>query len=243
MLTFGYYVPGCDDLLRVQFFDKFEGYAWAFPRPDHLSVGICGKVGGEAMAGLKERLHGFMGRCGYSPEGARVYSHLLPVLSADAWGSLRLAGQGWALVGDAAGLVDPVSGEGIYYALRSGELLAEALLAELPRLYPARVHEEFGKSLALEARLAHSFYLGEFMGVSVTTRLIECGARSQKFLAIIQDLLEGSQSYVRLATKFHMGLALASWGRGANPLRRLLRAVPEGPDNDLSPGWEKSHAH
>ena len=32
MLTFGYYVPGRDDLLRVQFFEDFEGYAWAFPR-------------------------------------------------------------------------------------------------------------------------------------------------------------------------------------------------------------------
>ena len=30
MLTFGYYVPGRDDLLRVQFFEKFEGYVWAF---------------------------------------------------------------------------------------------------------------------------------------------------------------------------------------------------------------------
>src|SRR5208337_843840 len=49
MLTFGYYVPGRDDLLRVQFFENFEGYAWAFPRTDHLSVGICGKIGEGSM--------------------------------------------------------------------------------------------------------------------------------------------------------------------------------------------------
>ena len=48
-----------------------------------------------------------------------------------------------------AGLVDPVTGEGIYYAMRSGELLAESLLEGLPELYPARVQEEFGKALAL----------------------------------------------------------------------------------------------
>jgi len=40
MLTFGYYVPGQEDLLRAPVFEKFEGYIWSFPRLDHLSVGI-----------------------------------------------------------------------------------------------------------------------------------------------------------------------------------------------------------
>jgi flavin-dependent dehydrogenase len=161
MLTFGYYVPLERELLRVQFYEGFEGYAWAFPRPDHLSVGICGKVGEDHMAGLRDRLHAFMRKFGYDAGGARVYSHLLPALSVESWGDLRLAGQGWALVGDAAGLVDPVTGEGIYYALRSGDILAEALREEQLELYPERVWMEFGKALALGARLAGMFYYGE----------------------------------------------------------------------------------
>jgi flavin-dependent dehydrogenase len=40
MLTFGYYVPGRDEIARIQFYRDFEGYAWAFPRPDHCSIGI-----------------------------------------------------------------------------------------------------------------------------------------------------------------------------------------------------------
>ena len=71
MLTFGYYVPSVDNLLRVQFFRDFEGYAWSFPRPDHLSVGICGKAGENTMPELRERLHGFMQRFGYGGSGAR----------------------------------------------------------------------------------------------------------------------------------------------------------------------------
>jgi flavin-dependent dehydrogenase len=220
MLTFGYYVPGRDDLLRVQFFEDFEGYVWAFPRATHLSVGICGKVGEARMAGLRERLHGFMRRFGYSCEGARVYSHLLPALSVDSWGGLRLAGPGWALAGDAAGLVDPITGEGIYYAMRSGELAAESLVEGLPELYPERVREEFGKALALGARLARTFYYGEFLGGAVPTRMIEFGARSRRILEVIQDMLGGSQSYLRLAAKLHVGLATALWDIG--PVRMML---------------------
>lgn len=217
MLTFGYYVPGRDDLLRVQFLEKFEGYVWAFPRPAHLSVGICGKMGEDSMAGLRERLHGFMCRFGYSFARARVYSHLLPALSVDTWGGLRLGGPNWALAGDAAGLVDPVTGEGIYYAMRSGELLAQSLLEGLPELYPARVREEFGKSLALGARLAHTFYYGEFLGGPVPTRLVEFGARSQRLLKVIQDMIEGSHSYTRLAATLHLGLATALWDVARTP--------------------------
>jgi flavin-dependent dehydrogenase len=228
MLTFGYYVPGRHDLLRVQFFEKFEGYVWAFPRPDHLSVGICGKVGEDSMPGLQERLHGFMGRFGYSLERAQVYSHLLPALSVDAWSGLRLGGPGWALAGDCGGLVDPVTGEGIYYAMRSGELLGASLLEGLPELYPTRVQEEFGKALALGARLARTFYYGEFLGGAVPTHLVEFGARSQRFLGVIQDMLEGSQSYLGLAAKLYLGLAVALWDMGISPLRKLLHVTRKG---------------
>jgi flavin-dependent dehydrogenase len=243
MLTFGYYLPGRDDLLRVQFFEKFEGYAWAFPRPDHLSVGICGKVGEDSMAGLRERLHGFMRRFGYSLEHAKVYSHLLPALSVDAWSGLRLGGRGWALAGDAGGLVDPITGEGIYYAMRSGELLAESLLEGLPELYPSRVLKDFGKALVLGARLARTFYYGEFLGEAVSTRIVQFGARSRKFLEVIQDMLEGFPSYLGLAAKLYLGLPITLWDIGIDPLRRMLRAVPDRPGDDIPSVWKKSHAH
>jgi geranylgeranyl reductase family protein len=221
MLTLGYFVPSADDLLRIQFFQDFEGYAWAFPRTDHLSVGICGKAGKNRMSGLRERLQSFVSRFGYSIEHAPIYSHLLPALTVESWNNLRLAGPGWALAGDAAGLVDPVTGEGIYYAMRSGELLAESLLEEAPQLYPARVWEEFGKALALGARLAHLFYYGDFLGKAVPTRLVEFGARSRKFLEVIQDLIEGSQSYLRLTARLYLGLARTLFEVGAASLSEV----------------------
>jgi flavin-dependent dehydrogenase len=243
MTSFGYYVPGREDLLRVQFFEGFEGYAWAFPRPDHLSVGICGKLGKDGMPGLRDRLHGFMRRCGYSFARAQVYSHLLPALSVDTWSGLRLGGPGWALAGDAGGLVDPVTGEGIYYAMRSGELLAQSLLEGLPELYPMRVQEEIGKTLALGARLARTFYYGEFMGEAVSTRIVEFGARSARLLEVIQQLLEGSQSYLGLMAKLYGGLAAALWDIGIERLRQMFHLAPERRSEDMPSGWKKSHAH
>ena len=160
LLTFGYFLPVPCDVLRVQFYEKFEGYAWAFPRPDHVSVGIGGKADESSMAELQARLRAFMQQSGYTPDPSRVFSHLLPSLSIDGWGSMRLAGPGWALAGDAAGLVDPVTGEGIYYAMRSGELLGQSLLEDAPQLYPERVRNDFGRALATGARLLRLFFHG-----------------------------------------------------------------------------------
>jgi len=211
MLTFGYYAPGASDLLRVQFFEDFEGYAWAFPRPDHLSLGICGKVGDSDMHGLQARLHEFIRQHGYGEESMRapVFSHLLPALSTESWYNLRLAGPGWALAGDAAGLVDPVTGEGIYFAMRSGELLADALLEGAPDSYPERVWRDFGKMLALGARMGRFFYRDYFCGAHPSTALIEFSMRSRSFKELFEDLIEGSQSYPGLATRMYRTLAVS----------------------------------
>jgi geranylgeranyl reductase family protein len=74
-----------------------------------------------ALPAVAERLHGLRRLTairGASPIGHRV---------------ARPAGPGWLLVGDAAGFVDPFTGEGIYRALRSARLAAGALTADLAR--------------------------------------------------------------------------------------------------------------
>lgn len=202
MLTFGYYTPAGAPVLRVQFFEDFEGYAWAFPRADHISVGICGKCRETTMHGLRDRLHGFMRRFGY-PVTRRVFSHILPALAPASWAGNALAGNGWAMVGDAAGLVDPLTGEGIYFAMRSGELLAQALRAGSLSLYHENLWKEFGGKLAFAARLAPRFYRGKFLGKSSTTRLVGFCARSPAFMNLLQDLFEGSQSYPGLPARVY----------------------------------------
>lgn len=221
LLTFGYFVPGRDDTLRVEFFEGFEGYAWSFPRSDHLSVGICGKMRQSGMADLKQRLSGFMACHGYSSGSARVFSHLLPSLEAKTWAGLKLEGPGWALAGDAAGLADPITGEGLYFAMRSGELLGDSLLTG--DSYAVRVWNEFGNKLMLGARMCPKFYKGRFLGASVTTRMVQFCNQSKIFLNLFQDLLEGHQSYPGLPDRFFRSLPVLFAEMAAHSVGRRIR--------------------
>lgn len=236
LLTFGYYVPGSAELLRVQFFRGFEGYAWAFPRPDHLSVGIAASARHSSMADLKQRLQRFMDQYGYDSKEAPVFSHVLPVLGRRSWKQMKLAGAGWSLVGDAAGLADPITGEGIYFAMRSGELVAEALADDAPEMYPRRVWSDFGRHLAFGARLTHRFYLGNFLGQPSTTRMIQLARRTTAFRHLLQDLIDGLQSYRTLAPRVcwtfvrALGEMAADSFRGPGPMGTLKADSPLRPD-------------
>ena len=99
------------------------GYAWVFPKGDHVNVG----VGGWQSEGprLRERLQELC--AAFEIDQADVVDlrgHRLPMRGA----SRRPVAGRVLLVGDAAGLVDPLSGDGMYEAFISGRLAAEATL-------------------------------------------------------------------------------------------------------------------
>ncbi|MGH9374669.1 MAG: NAD(P)/FAD-dependent oxidoreductase [Terriglobia bacterium] len=222
MLTYGWFAPGSDSLLRVQFFEDFEGYAWAFPRPDHFSLGILGRTGEASMENLQQRLRLFVARFGYHPEGGQVFSHIVPALGPKTWSTMRLAGEGWALAGDAAGLADPLTSEGIYFAMRSGELIAEALLEGRPEEYLARVWREFGRRHAAAARLAPRFYRGKFMRRPSTTRMVQFCSQSAVFMNLLQDLFEGSQSYTGLVSRVYKSIVPGLFQYATSTLKKPL---------------------
>jgi flavin-dependent dehydrogenase len=65
---------------------------------------------------------------------------------ASLW-DIPCAGPGWALLGDAAGHVHPITGEGIAYALWSAELLAKAFGGGDPQLFEGLWREQYGRGL------------------------------------------------------------------------------------------------
>jgi flavin-dependent dehydrogenase len=200
-MTMGYFVPSGGETLRVKFLQRFEGYIWSFPRSDHLSVGICGKLSSHTSQELSHHLHEFLRDEGISSDGARFYSHVLPSPQAKTLRQRRIAGARWALAGDAAAVVDPVTGEGLYYALRSGDLLAEALIAGQPESYPQRVREDFSNELEIAATIARQFYRGSFLGGAVATRMTQFVQRSAAFRALIGDVFSGAQQYSTLKAR------------------------------------------
>ena len=73
-----------------------------------------------------------------STENAKFYSHVLPSPQESTLSNRAVIGRNWALCGDAAAWVDPLTGEGLFYAMRSGELLG-ALWRKDPGKYIRRV--------------------------------------------------------------------------------------------------------
>jgi flavin-dependent dehydrogenase len=138
---------------------------------------------------------------GLSLQGAAFYSHLLPCLDTQAWPKNRVAGEGWMAVGDAAGLVDPITGEGLYYAMRSADLAAEALVTcgdRAEATYREGVHKEFACDLEFGSRLARRVFRGKVFFGATPQRMVQFTRRSPRFRAVMQDLFAGTQNYTGL---------------------------------------------
>jgi len=107
------------------------GYGWRFPKRGVQTVGVCGASG--RTGSLAPALRAYLAQLGLEA-GPGLAGWPLPDRPA------RLCRGRILLTGDAAGLCEPISGEGIYFALRSGERAARALLAA--RLVTAHHAEE-----------------------------------------------------------------------------------------------------
>jgi geranylgeranyl reductase family protein len=98
------------------------GYAWVFPKRDHLSVGAG--CNASRAKGLDTHYHKFLDSLDIASYAiASSCSHLIPTRTNGSivWQNRAL------LLGDAAGLCDPLTGEGIYYAVLSAQLAARVI--------------------------------------------------------------------------------------------------------------------
>jgi flavin-dependent dehydrogenase len=203
MVTAGYFIPGRCSLMQIQFLKGITGYIWVFPRADHVSAGIAGKMGETSTAELRRVLEKWLLENDYRLDGAQFYSHILPSFRAQTFETLEVCGDGWAMIGDSAGLVDPITGEGLYYALRSAELCADVLLAGRPEEYRTLLEEEVLPELKLAARVSQRFYSGKVFGDSVLERMVSLTAQSASFRELMSDLFAGIQGYRDLRARLY----------------------------------------
>ncbi len=203
MVTAGYFIPGRTSLMQIQFLKGITGYIWVFPRLDHVSAGIAGKMGETSTAELRRLLECWLEEHGFPLDGARFYSHILPSFRPQTFEALEVCGDGWAMIGDSAGLVDPITGEGLYYALRSAELCVNTLLSERSSGYQALLEEEVLAELKLAARVSERFYHGQIFGDSVLERMVYLTAQSASFRELMSDLFAGIQGYRDLRSRLY----------------------------------------
>ena len=206
-VTLGYFIPGnVTGHMKVYFVPAFEGYIWSFPRPNHISYGLITRSEPGWTARAKNLLTNFLvadlGSDVFAQ--AEFYSAPVPCLGPASWRNNRISGDRWALVGDAAGLVDPITGEGIYYAFKSAQILAETI--DKPSEYPARVEAEIGRELARASRMYKRFYRGRFLAGDFRKRTVQFAQRSRTLRSLLGNLILGNQSYLTLKKKLFFSI-------------------------------------
>jgi geranylgeranyl reductase family protein len=197
--------------ILVRFVPNPQGYIWSFPRTDHLAIGIGAQADETQSAPLRGILSQWLAET-HIADGARLewYSWPIPSLRVEDFAHERPAAGRWMLLGDAGGLVDPLTREGIFFALRSAELAVEALTrrhrVDPAEHYSARIAEEIYPELQMAARLKRGFFRGPF-----TRLLIDALQRSAPVRGLMRDLVGGHQPYhslkFRLLGTFEIGLA------------------------------------
>ena len=212
----GYFVHGVSShQIEIAFESDPPGYLWSFPRPDHLAVGVCAQADETTPAVLLDLASKWLDR--HVQGGRRErYSWPIPSLRVETLQRERPGGDGWLLIGDAAGLVDPITREGIFFALTSADLAAASLLSGTDPAgdYVARVRSDVYAELILAARLKARFFRPHFMGLLVSSL-----QRSERIRAVMADLVAGEQPYHslkrRLLKTFELRLMLELFGRHA----------------------------
>lgn len=194
------------------------GYGWLFPKANHANIG----VGGNWPVGpsLRERLERLTCFYGFSPDAlSGVNGHPLPVYRPGT--SVQKGNV--ALVGDAAGFVDPLTGEGIFSAVRSGQIAARHLASYVSGAvddlsgYGRDIEKDVIADLLVSIQLHQIFHLAPPVAAEIVKR-------SSRAWRLVCGLLTGRTAYVdvkqRSRTLAHAIDVLAAVGRA----RVLLRA-------------------
>ncbi len=173
------------------------GYGWVFGKNNHLSCGVLSMRRGQS--GLRARLDRYLDAAGvHAVEPFEADGYVIPIAPRrDGFTRDRVL-----LVGDAAGLADPVTAEGISIAMHSGALAARAILHEpsshdVERAYASDLNRSILSELRVARLVAHVLYrrpgFARFLFDHAGTHLCEAMA----------DVYLGRRTYKSLVTRPH----------------------------------------
>lgn len=189
-----------------------QGYAWAFPKRQHVSVGVLSMT--EKGHDLKQAMVQYLRLlgCGSVTQIER-HGYVIPIQPRRG----PFVDKRVLLIGDAAGFADPVTGEGISFAIRSGLMAAQSLIDE--RLEKEAISDAYSRSLAetilpelrtgrILARLLYHFPLVRSWAFS---------RQGQRLCEAVTDVMAGTRQYrdLRFKPQPLLRLLLPSWLRSS----------------------------
>jgi geranylgeranyl reductase family protein len=206
--------------LRGEENEVLAGYGWVFPLSDgevNIGVGTLATARRPAQIRLRSLIQHYADarRDDWQLDGpVRLpASALLPMGGAVS----HVAGHNWALIGDAAGCVNPLNGEGIDYGLETGRLVAELMAAErhLGTGWPATLRRHYGEAFSIARRLAGLLTLPRLLPVAGPV-----GMRSRALMTVALRVMGN------LVTEEDRDLTARAWRVAGRASVRLDERVP-----------------
>ncbi len=179
---------------RFDFGVLSHGYAWAFPKKDHLSIGVLSTAqrGGDLKPSMTRYLNQL--GCGSVTQVER-HGFVIPIQPRKG----PFVDKRILLVGDAAGFADPVTGEGISFAIQSGLMAAQSLIDR--HLEEESVKHAYTRSLteSILPELRRGRWLARLLYDFPRTRSWAFSRQGQRLCEAVTDVMAGKRSYQDLA--------------------------------------------
>ncbi len=136
-----------------------QGYGWVFPKRHHLSAGVLTRR--PKARNIRRGFHCYLQHKGL--DGSRVKTLKLHPIPYAPRAANRYACAEGLIVGDATGMVDPITGEGLYYAFWTARLAAAAIRAHFEKRadlssYDRILRRKVGREVRYAGLLAHILY-------------------------------------------------------------------------------------
>tara|TARA_B100000686_G_scaffold352644_1_gene455433 strand:- start:48 stop:1205 length:1158 start_codon:yes stop_codon:yes gene_type:complete len=190
--------------LRFDFSFTSGGYAWVFPKKNKISIGMLGSNGSSLRVELKKYIN-FLGLETYNSP-IPIKGHPIPMRARKKpfYRSRVL------LVGDSAGFVDPLTGEGISFALKSGILAANSITNGFayPNLVNNYYENYLSNEIIRELRVGEIFSYLMYGPEWLRSRLFNIYGPS--LCLLMEKVISGDKTYYELATNFNNYLKLIS---------------------------------
>jgi len=154
------------DVVHLEYGAVERGYAWVFPKGDHLNVGAGvfrprgtgGRGDANVRGELRKAIMDYLELLGVPKRESDLDFHAHPLPIWNGLDRLQTQDDRVLLAGDSAGLINPFFGDGILHALKSGQIAAECILQGNKAGYTNKIGAEFGANFDAALKLAKFFY-------------------------------------------------------------------------------------